>query len=224
MRSWSRRTGFCIPLAFTALIFLIVTGCAATQVKQVWKDEAYEGGHLDNVLIIGVLKNDTARRMFESEFIKYFRYREIKAVESFRVLPTDSLEGDEARDAIVQKIKELGINAVLLSRITGSRTKEETIPGMTIAAGYGMPFGSYGAWGAYAGIGYSFPGPGHPTTQSYSHEDKFLIVETQVFDVKSEKLVWAAQSEIRITSAPQNEIKPYVGTIADRLFRDKVFK
>ncbi len=192
--------------------------------KQVWKDESFKNGSLDNVLIIGVLKNDTARRMFESEFIKYFRYEKIKAVESFRVLPTDTLEGNEARDAIVQKRKELGINAVLLSRITGSRTKEETIPGMTITAGYGMPFGSYGGWGAYAGVGYSFPGPGSPTTQSYSHEDRFLIVETQLFDVRSEKLVWAAQSEIRITSAPQNEIKPYISTITDRLFRDKVFK
>jgi hypothetical protein len=145
-------------------------------------------------------------------------------VESFRVLPTDSLEGDEARDAIVQKIKELGINAVLISKVVGSRTKEETIPGMTITAGYGLPFGSYGAWGAYAGVGYSFPGPTQPTTQGYSHVDKFLVIETRLFDVKTEKLIWAAQSETRISGSPQSEIKPYISIIAERLFREKLFQ
>jgi hypothetical protein len=206
------------------LYFLIVTGCAATQVKQIWKDEAFQGGRLDNVLVIGVLKNNTARRAFESEFVKYFRYRGIIAVESFRVLSTDALEGDEARDAIVQKIKELGINAVLLTRVAGSRTAEETIPGMTITAGYGLPYGSYGAWGAYAGVAYSFPGPTQPTTQGYSHVDKFLVIETQLFDVKTEKLIWAARSETRISDSPQEEIKPYISIIAERLFRDKLFQ
>jgi len=205
------------------LCFVIVSGCAATQVKQVSKDEAYHGG-LNNVLAIGILQNNTARRQFESEFVKYLRYRGITAVESFRVLPTDALEGDEARDAIVQKIKELGINAVLLTKAVGSPTSEETIPGMTITAGYGLPFGSYGAWGAYAGVAYPFPGPSQPTTQGYSHVEKFLIIETQLFDVNAEKLIWAVQSETRITGSPQNEIKPYIRIVADRLFRDGVFK
>jgi len=199
-------------------------GCAATQIKQVWKDEAFQGGQLDNVLIIGMLKNNTARRAFESEFVRYFKYRGIIAVESFRVLPTDALEGDEARDAIAQKVQELGISAVLVTKITGNRTKEETIPGMTITTGYGLPFGSYGAWGSYASVGYSFPGPSEPTTQAYSHEDKFLVLETQLFDVRTEKLVWAVQSETRLSGAPQSEIKPYVAVIADKLFREKLFK
>jgi hypothetical protein len=206
------------------LCFLTMTGCAATQVKQVWKDEAFQGGRLDNVLVISILKNNTARRAFESEFVKYFRYRGIIAVESFRVLSTDTLEGNEARDAIVQKIKELGIDAVLMTKVVGSRTAEETIPGMTITAGYGLPYGSYGAWGAYAGVAYSFPGPTQPTTQGYSHVDKFLVIETQLFDVKTEKLIWAAQSETRISGSPQEEIKPYISIIAKRLFRDKLFQ
>lgn len=224
MINWSRNIRSRLSRGCIVLCFLAVTGCAATQVKQIWKDEAFQGGRLDNVLVIGILKNNTARRAFESEFVKYFRYRGIIAVESFRVLPTDALEGDEARDAIVQKIKELGINAVLMTKVVGSRTSEETIPGMTITSGYGLPYGSYGAWGAYAGVAYSFPGPNQPTTQGYSHVDKFLALETQLFDVKTEKLIWAARSETRISGAPQNEIKPYIRIVADKLFRAKLFQ
>jgi hypothetical protein len=224
MRNWSRNVRSFLSSGCIVLCFLVVTGCAATQVKQVWKDEAYQGGHLDNVLVIGVLKNNTARRSFESEFVKYFRYRGITAVESFRVLPTDVLEGDEVRDTIVQKIKELGINAVLMTKVVGNRTAEEVIPGMTITTGFGLPYGSYGAWGSYTSVAYSFPGPSAPTTQGYSHVQKFLVIETQLFDVRAEKLIWAARSETRITDSPQEEIKPYVSIIADRLFREKLFQ
>jgi hypothetical protein len=54
--------------------------------------------------------------------------------------------------------------------------------------------------------------------------DKFLVIETQLFDVKTEKLIWAAQSETRISGSPQEEIKPYISIIAKRLFRDKLFQ
>jgi hypothetical protein len=224
MRNWSRNVRSCLLVGCIVMCFLMATGCAATQVKQVWKDEAFQGGCLDNVLVIGVLKNKTARMTFESEFVKYFRYRGINAVESFRVLPTDALEGDEARDAIVHKIKELGINAVLMTKVVGNRTAEETIPGMTITTGYGLPYSSYGAWGSYTSFAYSFPGPSAPTTQGYSHVQKFLVIETQLFDVKTEKLIWAARSETRISGTSQEEIKPYISIIAERLFRANLFQ
>ncbi len=223
MRNWSSDVRSFLSQGMV-LCFLMVAGCAATQVKQVWKDEAFQGVRLDNVLVIGILKNNTARREFESEFVKYFRSRGITATESFRVLSTDALEGDEAREAIVQKIKDLGINGVIITKVVGSRTSEETIPGMTITAGYGPPYGSYGSWGSYAGVAYSFPGPTQPTTQGYSHVDKFLVIETQLFDVKGERLIWAVQSETRISGSPLSEIKPYISIVADRLFRDKLLQ
>jgi hypothetical protein len=222
MKNWSRN--IMLSLSHGVLLCIVImAGCAATQVKQVWRDEAIKGERLNNVLVMGILKNNTARREFESEFVKYFRNRGITAVESFRVLSTETLEGDEARDAIVQKIKELGINAVLMTKIVGSRTSERTIPGMIITAGYGLPYSSYGAWGSYTGVAYSFPGPNQPTTQGYSHVEEFLVVETQLFDVKAEKLIWAVRSETRISGSPQSEIKPYISIIAKQLFSDKLF-
>ena len=223
MKSLSRNVWSSLSIGCIVLCVLTLMGCATTRVNQVWKDEAFNGKRLDNVLVIGIMKNQTARMTFESEFVRHLKDNKITAMESFRALEIDALDGDEARVAIVQKIKELGINAVLMTRVVGMRRVEEIIPGMNITAGYGLPFGSYGAWGAYAGVGISFPGPSNPTTQAYSHEDKFLVLETQLFDVKSEKLVWAARSETRITGAPQSEIKPYVSVVAKALFHDKLF-
>ena len=200
------------------LLFLFMTGCAATKVQQVWKDENYQEGRLNSVFIIALVYNDTARRMFESEFAKQMNGRGIKAIESFRYIEMETLKGSGLRDALIAKIGELGSDAVLLSRVVDSRTKEEIIPGMTITAGFGM----YG--GAYVGASYSFNQPSAPTTQSYSHEQKFLGIETSLFSAKSEKLIWAARSETRIKTSAMEEIRPYVSLIGGELLGEKMFR
>ncbi len=198
------------------LLSLIVSGCAATQVQQVWADQTYQKGHLKSVLIVVLVYNPSTRRMFESEFAKYFKYRGIDAIESFRDLEIESLNGDALRDAILKKMRQNGSDTVLLTRVVDRNTKEDTIPGMTITTGIGM-------WGASAAAVYSFPGPSTPTTQSYSHEETFLGMVTNVFDARTEKLIWSIRTETRLSGPPQEEIKPYVALVTKRLFSSKFF-
>ena len=217
--SSSSRALSCAALLLLALLPAL-SGCASTKVREVWRDEAY-GGHPKSVLVVAVMKNLTVQRQFESEFAKRLKERGIKAVESFRVLPDGvALEGDAGREAVVAAIKEQGIDAVLLTRVTGRRTQKEEIPGMTITAGYGYPYGGAGAWGGYAGVGYTFGGPSKPTTQGYSHETMFLDIETHLFDAKAEKLIWGARSETRVAGPPQEQIVPYVENVCRILLHE----
>jgi|PlaIllAssembly_1097288.scaffolds.fasta_scaffold16940_3 hypothetical protein len=217
--SSSSRALSCAALLLLALLPAL-SGCASTKVREVWRDEAY-GGHPKSVLVVAVMKNLTVQRQFESEFAKRLKERGIKAVESFRVLPDGvALEGDAGREAVVAAIKEQGIDAVLLTRVTGRRTQKEEIPGMTITAGYGYPYAGAGAWGGYAGVGYTFGGPSKPTTQGYSHETMFLDIETHLFDAKAEKLIWGARSETRVAGPPQEQIVPYVENVCRILLHE----
>jgi hypothetical protein len=200
---------------FLLLLSLIAAGCAATQVQQVWMDQSYEKGHLKSVLIVVLVYDPSTRRMFESEFVKYFKYRGISAIESFRDLEIKSLNQDALRDAILEKMRENNSETVLLTRVVDRNTKEDIIPGMTITTGVGM-------WGASAAV-YSFPAPSTPTTQSYSHEETFLGMVTNVFDARTEKLIWSIRTKTRISGPPQEEIKPYVALVTKKLFRSKLF-
>jgi len=217
--SSSSRVLSCAVLLLLAMLPAL-SGCASTKVREVWRDEAFQG-HPKSVLVVAVMKNLTVQRQFESEFAKRFKERGISAVESFRVLPDGVvLEGDAGREAIVAAIKSQGIDAVLLTRVTGRRTKSEEIPGMTITAGYGYPYAGAGAWGGYAGVGYTFGGPSKPTTQGYSHETVFLDIETHLFDAKAEKLIWGARSETRVAGPPQEQIVPYVENVCRILLHE----
>ncbi len=206
-----------IVTASLIMMYSVVSaGCAATQVQQVWTDETFQNGHLKSVLIVVLVYDPSTRRMFESEFAKYFKNRRINAIESFRDLEIASLNQSALRDAILTKMQEKGSDAVLLTRVVDHRTKEEIIPGMTITSGIG--------WGgASAAAVYSFPGPSAPTTQSYSHEETFLGLVTNVFDARTEKLLWFIQTETRVSGTPQEEIKPYVALVAKKLFNAKLF-
>jgi len=222
MKSLSARHS--LPYTSTLLLVLLpaLAGCAAMQVKEVWKDETYQGGRPKSVLVIAVMKNATVQRMFESDFAKRLKERGFKAVESFRVLPEETvLEGDAGRDTVVAAIKEQGIETVLITRVTGRWSKVSDIPGMTISTGFGYPYGSYGAWGSYVGASYTFSGPSAPTTQGYSHETQFLAVETHLFDARSEKLFWAARAVLQVAGPPQEEIGPYVDQVSRELLREK---
>jgi hypothetical protein len=205
-------------------LLLALTGCTSAKVREVWRDEAYQG-RPKSVLVIAIMGNATVQRTFESEFAKRLKGSGIGAVERFRVLPEGtSLEGDQGRDAVVAVIKEQGFDAVLITRITGRRSDVRDIPGMTITTGYGYPYGSYGAWGGYTAVVGSFPDGAAPTTQGYSHESKFLDIETHLFDTRAEKLIWAVRSELRITGPPQEEIGPYVSKVSGILLSEKFLK
>jgi hypothetical protein len=195
---------------------LVMAGCAATKVQRIWTDETSREVRLNSVLIVVLVREPSTRRMFESEFSKYFKNRGIKAIESFRDFEIETLYDKGSRDAILAKMKEMGSDAILLTRIVDRRTKEEIIPGMTITTGMGM-------WGGSSAVVASFPGPSAPTTQGYSHEDTFLGLETNVFDAHTEKLLWSIRTETRVNGPPQGEIKPYVALVTDKLFNAKLF-
>ncbi len=212
-RDWRRA-------ALSLLLLASLSGCAATQVQQVWRDDSYHGAKPQKLLVIAMVSNQTVRRTIESGFAKRFRDRGMSATESFRVIENNEIGSNEAREAVIAKIRELGIEALVLTQVAGVRKAEETIPGMTITRGVGLPTGSYGAWGGYTAVVASFPGPTAPTTQGYAHERKFLALETRVFDVRTEDLIWAVRTETRLNGAPQEEIDPYVTLVVRKLFSE----
>jgi hypothetical protein len=197
--------------------FPMMAGCAATQVQQVWMDETFPDGRLNSLFIVVLVNDPTTKRMFEAEFARYFKYRGNKTFESFRELEMKTFKEKGVRDAVLAKIREKGSDAVLMTRVVDHRTKENIIPGMTITTHMGMR-------GASVGAVYSFSGTPASTTQSYSHEETFLGLETSLFDARTEKLLWSIRTETRITGPPQEEIKPYVELVAEKLFRTKWFQ
>jgi len=199
------------------ILLAALTGCSpALQLKQVWENDAYRSGGLQKVLVICDMTVPTVKRQFENEIVKDLRHHGAQAVESFKTFPEGVPADSGGREAFVSLIREQGYDAVMYTRTMTGRTETREIPGMTIVSGFGSPYG--GSIGVAATIG----GPSQPTTQGYSHDQGYLTIETLLFDVRTEKRLWAAQSELRLSGTPQDHIKPYVGMIIDKLAKTKL--
>jgi hypothetical protein len=186
-----------ILLSGLAAIFL--AACSTTQIKSVWKDPSYVG-RPQRVMVIAVAKEPINRRIAEDEFVLQLKIKGIDAIASYATLP-DSSQDDQS--AIAKMVEELGVDTVLISRLVSKRNVHVYYP-PTISH---WPH-YYGTWPDYYRYGYeSMNTPGYLTKYEYA------LMETNLYDARSENLIWAATTETGIDNLNQKLIKPYIATI-----------
>lgn len=191
------------PLVYLIPIVLLFSACASTQLTSVWKDPSYQTRPA-RILVIGVARSPLNRRLFEDEFVRQLKSRGTDAIASYTVL-SDAQQGDQSD--IAKKVAELGADTVLITRLVSKKTVQVYVPG---TAYYPPPY--YGSWPAYYGYGYSYM-----YTPGYIAEDEYAIIETNLYEAKSDKLIWAASSETGISDTSQNLIQSYIGVMVNNM-------
>ena len=205
-----RMAGYLLYLLAAAALF---TGCAATEVTSVWKDPAYQG-RPQKILVYTVLKNQMQRRIFEDEFVAHLKYRGVNAVPGYTVVPGAELAKIEV---LQEKLKSQGFDALLLTQVTGTKTELVQMPGTVNYQPMYQPAPYYRSYPGYYNAGYNAM-----YTPSYTVEDFYVMTETSLFDVVSEKLIWSAAAATRIGGKDQKMIKDYVAMMMDAIRKDKV--
>jgi hypothetical protein len=215
-RSFNRRV--VLPLVMLLpTVCIVLSGCAATKVTQVWRDESYRPVKLKSVLVIALAEVPTVQREIESRFAKQFQDHGITVTEGFRILSADQRNAPDARDVVAAKVRELGVDSVLIIERDSGRTEKQYIPGMTIVHGTGYGMGG----GGTAVVASSQPMA--PTTQGYEHTNKFFGMQTQLYDAGTGKILWFVRTETRLNGPLQEEIKPYVADVSAKLFGERFF-
>jgi len=191
------------PFGLLVLLAMLVTACATTQINSVWKDPSYQARPA-RIMVIGVAKNPLNRRLFEDEFVLQLKARGTDAVASYAVLP-DRLQDDQA--AIAAKVKELGADTILITRMVSKQIVQTYVPGTLY---YPPPY--YGTWPDYYGYGYRYMySPG------YIAEDEYAVIETNLYETRHDKLVWAASSETVVGDSKQSMIKSFIGIMVNTM-------
>lgn len=188
------------PFGLLILVALLATACASTQVTSVWKDPAYQTRPA-KIVVIGVAKSPINRRIFEDEFVQQLKSRGTDAIASYTIIP-DGQQGNQA--AIAKKVEELNADSVLVTRLVSKKIVHTYVHGTPY---YPPPF--YNSWPDYYGYGYRYM-----YTPGYIAEDEYAIIETNLYEAKSNKLIWAASSETGINSSDQaNLVQSYIGAM-----------
>jgi len=197
-------------IGFGILIALFITACATTNLTSTWKDPSYMG-HLRKILVVGVAKKPAIKRIFEDEFVRQLKARGINAVASYTLMP-DKKQSDH--EVIAAQMKEHGADAVLITRLISKKTVQTYVPGSVY-----YPPSAYSNWHDYYGQGSQAV-----YTPGYIAEDEYALMETNLYDAGSDKLIWSAESESGIQGSAQNQIISYIGVMVNTMADEKLLK
>ena len=167
---------------------LALAACASTTFTSTW--HAPGTPQIDpvgkTVCAVFVSPDVGKRRAAEDTLATDITEHGAHGVAAYTLLPNDMhADGDAAR----AKLKEAGCNGAVVMRVVGHDKEITYTPGMTVPVRYGGfgPYWGYG-WGAVQE-------PGYLTT------DTIVSVETLVYSLTSDKLLWAGTSR---TTNPGN--------------------
>ncbi len=191
-----------IKLSFLLITILVLVSCApTTKIQKTWSDPSLSKEKFDSykkVLVIAVLKDETGRRIAEDKLVAAFNT--ITTVQSYTYLTP----ADTTQQIIEQKLKNDGFDGVLYMRL------KEVEKSVTYNQGTGF-HGGYGWYGGYHAPGY------------YS-VDKTFVVETNLYDVAVNKLMWSTTTETINPKAIEKSLDGIIYTLRYELMKKGYIK
>lgn len=168
-------------LVLAAFAALLLTGCASTKLVSKWRDPATTQVQFTKVLAVVMTPEKLTRRSGEDSLVRILGPG--RATPSYTVFPGEKPPEQEAAKA--QLVKD-GFDGVVILRPVDSRTEVHYVPGsVSYMPTYGSLWGP-GYWGYGWGAVYD---PGYVT------QNTIVRVETVLYDLKQDKLIWASQTD-----------------------------
>jgi hypothetical protein len=195
-----------MPMSRTVMVALVAAGgislsaCATTTFNTTWtapdtQPIRVEPG--DKVIAMVMSPNEATRRGAETALASELSRRGgVEAIPSYTVIPDDAVQDKEKARPYIDKT---GARYAVVMRATG---KDKEISGS--GSMYTGPY--YGGfWGGYYGWGW-----GAAYSPGYLRTDTVVSVETLVYDLESNKLIWAGQSQTMNPSNAEKMIRELV--------------
>lgn len=183
------------------LVLVIASGCyRATHLSATWHDPGSRGLHFNRVVTVFVTTDEGMRRSVEDELVTKFP----NATPSYRVVPK---AGDADKETILQQMRTAGFDGAVTMRVTDVSEKTTYYPGSYWGPSYG--FGPY--WGA------SWAYPYSPYAGGYVSTSQIVTIETQIYNLQDDKLVFAARSETADKSKVSSLIRSVMRHINEEL-------
>jgi hypothetical protein len=195
-------------LALFGAAALLLSACASTQFNAQWLNPEAAGRlPVRNVLVIGISRDTTARRVYEDTMVAQLAARGVKAQPSYRSLPDD---GPAEQPAIERAVRDARADAVLVSRTISVISEVRVSPGMVMGPPGGFGWGGF--YGFYQGMwasAYAIP-PSVYTVQN-------VVVDTRLFDAKDFMMLWSGSSTTTPTSSMQATIVDFATSLVAAL-------
>ena len=199
-----------MKLFLLTLLTISIVGCSpSTEIVKSWQEPNAALNAADSankILVISMVKDEGSRRVIEDQVVKRIKGN---AVPSYTLLNPDVIK-EASGEKLAEILHRDNFTHVLLMRLADIEKETSYVPGTT------SYYGGYGRYYAYGAGAYSSSG--------YYTTDKNYFIETTVYSVEPDKLMWTGTTK----SVNPTKIEKTVNDIADvlsyKMKKDKFLK
>ena len=180
------------------LAFVLAAGCwRRTEIVATWHEPGSGRLNFNRTVAVFATTDESMRRSVEDELVMKFP----NATPSYRVVPKAS---DVDKETVLQRMRDAGFDGAVVMRVTEVKDKVTYYPGTYWGPGYG--FGGY--WGSSWA---------YPYDPGYVNTTQIVTVETNIYSLRDDKLVFATRSETADPSSVGKLIRSVMRHINEEL-------
>jgi len=192
------------------LVILAAAACTTARLTSSWK--APDTGPLNfagkKVVALIISDDGVMRREAEDSLARALTARGVQGVPASTLIPPAEARD---RDKAKARLQQAGVEGVVAMRVAGKNTELNYVPGGPFSTSmWNHPYYS-SFWGYYDW------GWGVVSSPGYLKTDTVVTVETLIYSLPKDKLLWAAMSETTNPTSVDSTIKALVNEAAKRL-------
>ncbi len=203
-------------VALGAVLALVVSCTSSTSLVRSWHDDSYKSGSLRKPLVVAVASQPMIRLKIEDELVRGLRGIGIDAVASH----SSFAERDLTVDVLREKLPSSDRDSVMVTHLVDVKLETVVVPEQTET--YGSPAVDYPRyadnWPAYYSHSYSVV-----TSPSYAYQTKKYVLETTLYDVKTEKRVWSAVTRSNEPESLDEAVETFANVIVKDVQKTRMF-
>lgn len=182
---------------FAAIVILAaISACTATKLQVSYTQQDWQPKKYNKLAVLALASSDPNRLVLEEAVAEKFTSSGVTAISTFNIFPlaarTDVLADmtfteEEMEEHIKNTVKKFNIDALMIISVVNTKTTERYVSETVGYGGYYNP-----AWPVYNYSYYNYYSYVYNTTHTtgYYTTETTYQVETNLYDVESEKLIW----------------------------------
>jgi hypothetical protein len=205
-----------IRVAIAAML-LLACSSGGTSVTGSYKDPKMPADlNYKKIFVVALTANKNARQKVETSLAESITNRGFQVVKSVDVLPPELNESENKKELVRQKVGETKSDALLTVVLIDEKTQTKYIPGQEYPVSGNAYYGDFDSY---------YDNWRDPMNDDdYYTAEKNYFVETNLYDAKSGKIVWSAQSKTMNPATIDAFLKDYKKSIGGQMKKDGLIK
>lgn len=199
------------------VIALSLASCStSTMISSSWRKPQATADGYRNIFVDALTKDLGSKGAIESGLQNLLQQKGLTVEKSTDVFPpTFSNPNGQQRDMVMSKIQATNADGILTITLLRRETENRWIGG---GGGYWNPGFRYGYYNRF----WSYYNNWYPQvyTSGYYDQSHVYYLETNLYNAKTEELIWAAQSKTYDPSNTESFLKGYMSAIYNRMVKD----